>query len=126
MIEQQLTLPEIVVALVSRMGVGPDMHTHQEQLPVAETGVPVGQAYPGLPQRLHFRTQQGQTGLVGLQDMVLVAGLAIGCDNTFIHCFSGAGEFRRRTEDPSRGIRPPGLVPACSGRSRKCKLKIEY
>ncbi|NVM57267.1 MAG: hypothetical protein HWN51_04020 [Desulfobacterales bacterium] len=48
-----------------------------------------------------------------------MAGLAISGDNTLFHVYSGAGEFRRPTEDASRGIRcSEWLLPAAAAAAK--------
>lgn len=88
---QQFAHPQrVVVEVAAGMAVGGDVYVVQQQLTVADQTEAIPQI--GLPgtDRFHFRTHQLDPGLEGVENLVLVPGQAIVCQET-IGCSTGRG-----------------------------------
>src|SRR5215218_3151336 len=78
-VEQQLARPGRLVALVAGMGVGRDLHV-QDDVAAVDHGVGVLERRLALAQGLDLAAAQDDPGLEGLEDLVVVAGTAVGDD----------------------------------------------
>src|SRR6266511_1045404 len=78
-VQQQLPRAGRLVALVAGAGVGGDPHV-EDHVAAFDDGVGVLQRRLALPQGLHLAAAQHDAGLDGLDDLVVVAGTAVGRD----------------------------------------------
>src|SRR5215218_9222900 len=78
-VQQQLARPRRLVALVAGVGVGGNLHM-QHHVAALDRGVGVLQRRLALPQGLHLAAAQHDAGLDGFDDLVVVAGTAVGRD----------------------------------------------
>src|SRR5258705_11431801 len=76
-VHQQLALPLLGVIGVAAVTVRADVHVHQPDLAVLRARVAVAEVHASLPNRLHLGAEQRDTRFPRLEDVIVVAGLAV-------------------------------------------------
>src|SRR5580765_223690 len=78
--EQQLAAPERFVVRVPAVAVRADVHVVQKHFPIFDSGEAVAQVDAPFTDRFHFGAEQHHTRLETLEQVVVVAGLAVFSD----------------------------------------------
>src|SRR5680860_421136 len=99
--EQQLPGSLGIVAALAGERVRGDIQADQPGLPVGDVGEGVLDRDLSLPEALDLGALEHEPGLVGVEDLVVVARLAVGCDGLVTHPLR---YFMGSTRDPNSAV----------------------